>query len=162
VIEPLARAHGAEMVDLEWKSEPGGWVLRVFVEKAGSSASNLPTEKASVDLELCAKVARDLSPALDVADLVGHRYRLEVSTPGIERPLRNARDYARFEGKKAKLRLHVAVAGQKVLVGLIGPVMGDAVRVLLGDKPHDVRFADIASAHLVFEFGPAKKPGKKK
>jgi len=162
VIDPIARAHGAEVVDFEWNSEPGGWVLRVYVEKLGAGESNLPTEKASVDLELCARVARDLSPALDVADLVGHRYRLEVSTPGIERPLRHARDYARFEGKKAKLKLKNAVAGQKVVTGILGPVNGAGLRLSLGDKPHDIALDNIVSAHLVFDFGPAPKPGKKK
>jgi ribosome maturation factor RimP len=162
VIAPVARAHGAEVFDLEWKSEPGGWVLRVYVEKLGSAEGNLPTEKASVDLELCARVARDLSPALDVADVVGHRYNLEVSTPGVERPLRSARDYARFEGKKAKLKLKVAVAGQKVLTGMLGPLQGGAVTLVVGDKPHPIALEDIASAHLVFDFGPAPKPGKKK
>jgi ribosome maturation factor RimP len=162
VIGPVARAHGAEVVDFEWKSEPGGWVLRIYVEKLGSADSNLPTEKASVDLELCSKVARDLSPALDVVDMFDHRYHLEVSTPGVERALRNPRDYARFEGKKAKLKLKSAVAGQKVVTGLLGPVNGSSVRLSLGEKSHDIAFDDIASANLVFEFGPAPKPGKKK
>jgi ribosome maturation factor RimP len=162
IIDPVARAHGAEVVDLEWKSEPGGWVLRVYVEKAGSADANLPTEKASVDLDLCSRVARDLSPALDVADLVDHRYHLEVSTPGVERPLRHLRDYARFAGKKAKLKLKNAVAGQKVLIGILGPAAEETVRLVVGDKSHDIPFYDIAAANLVFEFGPAPKPGKKK
>jgi ribosome maturation factor RimP len=162
VIDPVARAHGAEVVDFEWKSEPGGWVLRIYVEKVGSADSNLPTEKATVDLDLCSRVARDLSPALDVADLVDHRYHLEVSTPGVERPLRNLRDYTRFAGKKAKLRLNVAVAGQRVLVGLIGPAADEFVRLVVGPKTHEIPLHDIASANLVFEFGPSPKPGKKK
>jgi ribosome maturation factor RimP len=162
IIDPVARAHGAEVVDFEWKSEPGGWVLRVYVEKMGSADANLPTEKATVDLDLCTRVARDLSPALDVADLVDHRYHLEVSTPGVERPLRHLRDYARFAGKKAKLKLRVAVAGQKVVTGVIGQAADEAVRIVVDGRPFDIALSDIASAHLVFEFGPAPKPGKKK
>ncbi len=162
ILHPVARAHGAEVVDFEWKSEPGGWVLRVYVEKLGSADSNLPTEKSTVDLDLCSRVARDLSPALDVADLVDHRYHLEVSTPGVERPLKSLRDYARFEGKKAKLKLKVGMAGQKVITAVVGPVVGEGVRVFVGEKSYEVPFDDIVSAHLVFEFGPAPKPGKKK
>jgi ribosome maturation factor RimP len=166
VATPLAHAHGAEIVDYEWKREPGGWVLRVFVEKLGSAEGNLPTEAASVDLGLCAKVARDLSPALDVADFIPHHYHLEVSTPGVERPLRTKHDYVRFEGRKAKLRLvRPAASGQKVLTGILGPVTGESVRVTEcgGDaRPHDIVLEDIGSAHLVFEFGPSPKPGKKK
>jgi ribosome maturation factor RimP len=162
VLEPIARAHGAEVVDCEWKSEQQGWVLRIFVERVGSADSKLPTEKATVALDICAAVARDLSPALDVANLVNHRYHLEVSTPGVERPLRKRGDYVRFEGKKAKLKLKVAVAGQKVVTGIIGPVTDGSVRLAVGSSAHDVPFEDIASGHLVFEFGPAPKPGKKK
>src|SRR5690348_8360108 len=84
IVEPIVRAHGAEVVDFEFKSEPGGWVLRVFVEKLGSAEALASTEQAAVDLDLCASVARDLSPALDVADLIPHRYHLEISSPGIE------------------------------------------------------------------------------
>jgi ribosome maturation factor RimP len=160
VLEPIARAHGAEIVDFEWKSEQGGWVLRIFVEKLGSAEANLTTQQAGVGLELCAAVARDLSPALDVASLVNHRYHLEVSTPGIERPLRGPRDYARFAGQKAKLWLKVPVAGQKVVLGVLRAATESRVALDLGSRTHEIPFEDIASGHLVFEFGPAPKPGR--
>jgi ribosome maturation factor RimP len=162
VLEPIAVAHGAEVVDVEWKSEPGGWVLRVFLEKRGSGESLWSTEEAGVSLDQCAAVARDLSPALDVADLFDHRYHLEVSTPGVERPLRRPRDYVRFQGKKAKLRLKVGLAGQKVVTGILGPATESHVAVSVGSRTYDVPFDDVAFGHLVFEFGPAPKPGKKK
>src|SRR5437763_15348932 len=76
VIAPIARAHGAEIVDVELKSEPQGWVLRIYVEKLGSQERNASTQDAAVDLTLCSNVARELSPALDVVDVVPHRYHL--------------------------------------------------------------------------------------
>jgi ribosome maturation factor RimP len=161
VIAPIARAHGAEVVDLEFKSDQGGWVLRVFVEKLGASESNLDTKSAAVDLELCSNVARDLSPALDVADLIPHRYNLEVSSPGIERPLRREKDFVRFAGKKAKLRLSEASLGEKVITGVIGGCEAGKVKIADGHRQHTVSIEQIASARLVFEFGPAPKPGKK-
>lgn len=160
VIEPIVRAHGAEVVDFELKSEPGGWVLRVFVEKLGSAEANAPAEQAAIDLELCSQIARDLSPALDVDDPIPHRYNLEISSPGIERPLRDTRDYIRFAGKKAKLKLHSAVNGQKVVVGVLGPLEGDRLTIVDGSRTVLVPLEDISSARLVFEFGPAPKPGK--
>jgi ribosome maturation factor RimP len=162
VVEPVARAHGAEVVDLEFKSEPGGWILRVYVEKLGSSASNADTRDAAVDLELCSGIARDLSPALDVADLIPHRYSLEISSPGVERPLRTERDFVRFTGKKAKLKLHVASHGEKVVTGILGGFDGGKIKVADGHREHAIPLADVASARLVFEFGPAPKPGKQK
>lgn len=160
VVEPVVFAHGAEIVDLELKNE-SGWILRVFVEKAGSADKNASVVDAAVSLELCANVSRDLSPALDVADLIPVRYNLEISSPGVERPLRHERDFKRFEGQKAKLRLRNPVAGQKVLVGKLGPVTSGNVAIVDGSRTFEAPLADVERAHLVFEFGPAPKPGKK-
>ncbi len=161
VVEPVARAHGAEVAFVEFKTE-GGWVLRVYVEKLGSAEKNADTKDASVDLDLCSSVARDLSPALDVADLIPHRYNLEVSSPGLERPLLAERDFVRFAGKKAKVKLTRAVAGQKVLVGILGGVDEKKnITVRDGSRSFEAPLADVEKAHLVFEFGPAPKPGKK-
>jgi ribosome maturation factor RimP len=162
VLDPIVHAHGGEVVDVEFKNEQGGWVLRVFVEKLGSAQANASTEQAAVDLGLCSDVAKDLSPALDVADLIPHRYHLEISSPGVERPLKNERDYVRFAGKKAKLKVHAAVKGQKVLVGLLGPVEAGVLSLQDGSASFPIPLDNIAAARLVFEFGPAPKPGKKK
>jgi ribosome maturation factor RimP len=162
VIDPVAHAHGAEIVDVEWKPEQGSWVLRVFVEKLGAAEEKLSTQQAAVDLELCSNVARDLGTALDVADLIPHAYHLEVSSPGVERVLRAERDYVRFAGKKAKLRLVNALRGQKVVVGILGPVTNGKVALQDGGAEYQIPLADIESAKLVFEFGPAPKPGGKK
>jgi ribosome maturation factor RimP len=159
VVEPVVRAHGAEVVDIELKPEQAGWVLRVYVEKAGAAANNLSTRDAAVDLELCANVSRDLSPALDIADLIPHAYSLELSSPGVERPLRGERDFVRFAGQKAKLKLREAVGGQRVVVGVLDGVADGKVRVKDGSRVHEVPVAAVDAARLVFEFGSS---GKKK
>lgn len=157
VVEPVVRAHGAEVVDLELKPDQGGWVLRVFVEKAGASAHNLSTKDAAVNLELCADVSRDLSPALDVVDLIPHAYNLEVSSPGVERPLRTEADFVRFAGQKAKLRLRDPVGGQRVLVGLLDGVEGGKIRLTESGRTHEVSVSSIDRARLVFELSPQPK-----
>ncbi|WP_394842542.1 ribosome maturation factor RimP [Pendulispora brunnea] len=156
-------AHGAELVDIELKTEQAGWVLRVYVEKLGSAESHASTRDAAVNLELCAQIARDLSPALDVADPIPHRYNLEVSSPGVERPLRDERDFARFAGEKARLKLKTATPeGQKVITGILGEPKEGVVTVQDGGRTHEVSLENIAAARLVFEFGPAPKPGSAK
>lgn len=162
ILDPIARAHGGEVVDVELKSEAGGWVLRVFVEKLGSSENNASTQDAAVDLDLCSRVARELSPALDAVDLVAFRYHLEVSSPGVERPLRTEKDFVRFCGKKAKVKVTNAIKGQKVLVGIIGPVENAAFSLKDGNQEYSITLDNVAQARLVFEFGPQPKPGKKK
>jgi ribosome maturation factor RimP len=159
VIEPVVHAHGAELVDLELKPDRGGWVLRVFVEKAGAAANKLSTRDAAVDLELCADVSRDLSPALDVVDLIPHAYHLEVGSPGVERPLRGEGDFARFVGQKAKLKLREPVGGQRVVIGVIHGVDEGRVSVSEGSRTHDVPLAVIERARLVFELIAQPKGG---
>ena len=161
VIEPVVRAHGAELVDVELKNE-NGWILRVYVEKLGASAEKMSTKQAAIDLELCSNIARDLSPALDVADPIPNRYSLEVSSPGVERPLKKAADFARFAGEKAKLKLKTGVSGQKVLTGILGPLKDGVVAVIDGGKTWDVALDDVVSARLVFELAPTPKKGGKK
>src|SRR3984957_1340751 len=164
VADPVARAHGAEVVDMELKPDRGRWILRLYVEKAGAAANNLGTKDAAVDLELCANVSRDLSPALDVADLIPHAYRLEISSPGVERPLREERDFVRFKGHKAKLRRRLSGAqpgGQpatddglgegRVIVGILDGVAEGNVVVIDGGRTHQLPLDAIESARLVFE-----------
>jgi ribosome maturation factor RimP len=158
VVEPVVRAHGAEVVDLELRSEQTGWVLRVTVEKAGAAANHLSTRDAAVDLELCADISRDLSPALDVADLIPHMYHLEVGSPGVERRLRGEDDFVRFAGQKAKLKLREAIGGQRVVIGVLRGVDGGVVRVEpRGGAAIEVPIASIVEARLVFELAARPK-----
>jgi ribosome maturation factor RimP len=163
VLEPVVHAHGAEVVDVEFRPERGGWVLRVYVEKAGASEHGLSTKEAAVNLELCADVSRDLSPALDVVDLIPHAYQLEVSSPGIERPLHSERDFVRFTGHKVRLKRQAGSAGERVVVGLLDGVADGLLRVIDGKRAHEIPLATIESARLVFEFGSsgATRPGNK-
>ena len=104
-------------------------------------------------------MSRDLSPALDVVDLIPHAYHLEVGSPGVERPLRGAGDFARFAGQKAKLKLREAVGGQRVVVGVIDGVTEERVSVSEGSRKHDVPLAVIERARLVFELITQPKGG---
>jgi ribosome maturation factor RimP len=160
VLGPIARAHGAEVVDVEYKNDQGGWVLRVFVEKLGASENRSSTEQAAIDLSLCSDIAKELSPALDAVDVIPHRYHLEISSPGVERTLRGERDFIRFAGKKAKLKVHNAVRGQKVIVGLLGTIKNNILPVQDGAQTYEIALDNVATARLVFEFGPQPKPGK--
>jgi ribosome maturation factor RimP len=160
VLEPVVVAHGAELVDVEFRPEHGGWVLRVFVEKKGAAEHGLSTRDAAISLELCANVSRDLSPALDVVDLIPHAYRLEVSSPGVERSLRTERDFARFAGHKVRLKRRPTVgsaAAERTIVGLLDGIAEGQVRVVEGNRTHEIPLSSIEGARLVFEFGSSGK-----
>jgi len=98
---PILRKN-MELVDLEWRREKGGWVLRIFIDKPGG-----------VTVGDCAKISEMISKILDKEDLIHHSYVLEVSSPGIERPLVKKEDYERFKGEKAKIILKTPISGRK-------------------------------------------------
>ena len=86
----VAGSYGLEIFDVQFRREGGGMVLRVQIDRPGPAA----TAEESVSVEDCARVSRDLSAVLDVEDVVPTAYTLEVSSPGLDRPLRHAADYA--------------------------------------------------------------------
>jgi ribosome maturation factor RimP len=108
-VESLLPSMGLELVEIQYKPEGEGWVLRLFLDGPDG-----------IGLEQCTKVSRELSFFLDVEDLIPHAFNLEVSSPGLERPLRNMVDFKRFVGKKARIKLRHPIEGQKVFIGLIG------------------------------------------
>jgi len=154
VISPVLRAHGVETAEVSFQMEPSGWVLRVTIEALSDS---------TVHLGLLSEISRDLSAALDVADVIPQHYNLEVSSPGLDRPLRSERDYQRAKGQLAKVRL-VAPApdGQKVLRGRILEADSESVQVEVDGKPVIARLENIERAHLVFELAAQPKGARPK
>ena len=149
-VVPVLRAHGVDGVELVWRSDGRGWVLYLTVERAGATEP-----EAGVSLDLCAEISRDLSAALDVADVIPGRYRLEVGTPGLDRALYSAADYARFRGRTAKVKLRQPRDGQKVLRGVLRGLDG-AGHVLVDVDGHDVAVPaeDISEGQLIFDWRP--------
>src|SRR5438270_11427545 len=127
----VAASCGLEIFDVQFRREAGGMVLRVRLDRPGPAAS--PEE--SVSVEDCARVSRDLSAILDVEDVVPTAYTLEVSSPGLDRPLRGTDDYRRFSGRRAKVVMREAVDGQKFFKGQLGGVEQDGglVVIITGD-----------------------------
>src|SRR5580765_7586120 len=121
----VAGTHGLDIFDVQFRREGPGMVLRIRLDRPGPSA----TAEDSVSVEDCARVSRDLSAVLDVEDTVPIAYTLEVSSPGLDRPLRHADDYRRFAGRRAKLVMREAVDGQKFVRGILGGVDGQDVLI---------------------------------
>jgi ribosome maturation factor RimP len=155
---PVLVAHGVELADVQFLTERAGWTLRLFIERPGSSEAS-----GGVTLADCAEVSRDVSTVLDVADLIPHRYHLEVSSPGLDRPLRSREDFVRFRGKLARVKLNKpAPDGQRLLRGTIEEAPEGAVAMCVDDKRIEVAYADVEEANLVFELAPQPKQGKGK
>ena len=119
----IAAAYGLEVFDVSYDREGGTFVLRVVLDKPGPSA----TAEDSVSLEHCARVSEELSAVLDVEDVVPDAYTLEVSSPGLDRPLRTRDDFQRFAGRLAKIVTAEPIARQTAFAGHLRGVEGDDV-----------------------------------
>jgi ribosome maturation factor RimP len=145
----VAAGYGLEIFDVQFRREGSGMVLRVQLDRPGPAA----TAAESVSVEDCAHVSRDLSAVLDVEDVVPTAYTLEVSSPGLDRPLRGAADYARFAGRRAKLVMRQAVDGQSFFKGTLGGIDAGEVLIDADDgRRHRVPIGVITRAHLEVEF----------
>lgn len=136
--DSLLPSMGLELVEVQFRREGHGWVLRLYIDC-----------EDGITVDHCADVSREVSDFLDVEDLIDHPYHLEVSSPGLERPLKTIRDYQRFTGRKVKVKLRESVEGQKVYVGKILQVHDECVELAL-DEDHTVLlpFEHIRKARL--------------
>jgi ribosome maturation factor RimP len=166
--EPPIAGAGLELVELDFNREAEGWVLRVYIDRPWvENASAAENSAAGISFDECERVSRDLSAALDVADAITHAYRLEVSSPGIERPLRRLRDFQRFSGQKVKVRTVDMVDGRRNFSGTIRGVEGDDVDIECDGRSYRIPVAVIARAHLVpdweaeFRRGGQGSPGNR-
>jgi ribosome maturation factor RimP len=149
VAERVVASHGLELFDVQLRRESIGWVVRVFIDRPGPSG----TPDDSVGIEDCARISRELSAIFDVEDPLGRSYTLEVSSPGLDRPLRDERDFRRFAGRRAKIAVEPAVDGQKHFEGRIEGVEAGAVLFEAeGRKHHRIPLGAIRRAKLDVEF----------
>jgi ribosome maturation factor RimP len=144
VVEPLVAGEGMELVDVEYVREQPGWILRLFIDKPGG-----------VGLDDCSLVSRAVDTALDVEDFIPHEYHLEVSSPGLNRPLKKPEHFLRVVGKKVKVKTFgpIGEPPRKNFRGtLLGLSDGEVEVEVEGAGRLRIPLKDVAKANLEFEF----------
>ncbi|HHY36124.1 MAG TPA: ribosome maturation factor RimP [Firmicutes bacterium] len=139
--EPIIEELKLELVDVEYRKEGSRWYLRLFIDKEGG-----------VDVEDCREVSERVGQVLDEADPIPHSYYLEVSSPGVERPLKKKEDYLRFRGRTIKLKTYSPVAGRRNFRGLLQGIEADKVIIEVEKEQIAIPLEQVAKAHLVLEF----------
>jgi ribosome maturation factor RimP len=135
--QALAALH-LELVQLVYRKEGPRWVVRLFIDREGG-----------VTLDDCARASEQFGTLLEVEDAIPHSYTLEVSSPGLDRPLVGERDYRRFTGRRARIKTNRPLDGQRNFRGIIVGYAGDCVRLAVPDgREVDIPMADIASGRL--------------
>jgi ribosome maturation factor RimP len=151
-IRERVEALGFELIELERAGSKTRPVLRVRADRPASA------EGAGIGLDDCARISRSLEEYLDALPAMPDKYVLEVSSPGVERPLVRGSDFERFAGHEVAVRGYAPLAGRSrrlegELLGLVERPDGDAVRLRLGDGEEvEVLRSEIARAHLVFRW----------
>ncbi len=136
--EKLLPSMNLELVEVQFRREGHGWVLRLFIDG-----------EDGVNHDHCARVSREVGDFLYVEDIIEHAYSLEVSSPGLERLLRSIDDFKRFVGRKARVKLREAVDGQRIFIGEIKQVDGEAIELTLEDgETLEFFFDNISKARL--------------
>lgn len=165
LLSPTVESLGLELLGVEYLAAPGGAVLRLYIDVP--VAHDGGDEAAQVTIEDCERVSREVSAQLDVADPISGNYTLEVSSPGIDRPLFTAEQFARFVGASAKVNLRLPQEGRRRLQGEIARVEGQIVVFMLDGREFAVSVDNIEKARLVPDWGalgygtgkPGAKPG---
>ena len=145
--EPYVRDAGFDLVEVQSGREPTGWVVRLFID--GASEPQGSQGPAAVSHADCERVSRDVSAALDVADLISHAYQLEVSSPGLDRPLRRERDFARFAGQSARIKLADGVEGRRNFSGTIRGAQDGVVEIECDGRSYQLPVEQVAKANLI-------------
>ncbi len=141
-VAPVIDELDLELVEVQFRPESGGWVLRLIIDG-----------ESGITLDHCTAVSRAVSDLLDVEDMVGHAYRLEVSSPGMDRPLRNLKDFQRCLGKKAKVTTSEPLEGYgSMVIGVIKAVADDSVTFTVEGENVVIPLTIVAKAKLVVEF----------
>jgi ribosome maturation factor RimP len=146
VCSDVAERLGYELVDLEFRLESQGLVLRVYIDCP-----------AGVTLRDCERVSRDLGVALDVEDVVARSYRLEVSSPGLNRPLRREEHFRRFSGSRVRIRTREPLSGRRNFSGTLVGVGDGRVRLMIETGIVEIPLVEIQKANVEYDFASGAK-----
>lgn len=134
---PLVEDLGYELYDLEYIKEDGEWYLRFYIDSENG-----------IQIEDCTKVSRALSDKLDEVDPIKDSYYLEVSSPGLDRPLKKDSDFIKYIGKKIKLKFYKPFMDKKVLEGILKGFANGKITITIDDKDVEIDKSIVASARL--------------
>ena len=142
LITPIVEANGFELVDVEYVKEAGNWYLRFYIDKEGG-----------ITVDDCEAVSRIFSDKLDELDFIEDAYIMEVSSPGLGRPLKKEKDYVRSMGKEVEIRTYRPINKEKEFYGILSAYDESSVTITTEEqKEQTFEKADIALIRLAFDF----------
>lgn len=141
ILDPLIQEEGLELVDIEYRREGRGKVLRIYIDKEGG-----------VTIGDCTKISRELGVLLDIHDVVPGPYTLEVSSPGLNRALRKPRDFERFKGRKVRIKTRSSIEGRVFFIGRLLDFTDNVASVDVDGRTYLIPYEEIERANLELDF----------
>lgn len=141
LVEPILGEMEFELVDVEYLSKHGRWVLRLYVDKEGG-----------VTIDDCARLSGEIGDLIDVKDVLKHEYVLEISSPGLNRPLKKERDFIWATGKRVKVRMVEPVNGRRNFTGYLKNFKDGTLYVEAEGSLVALPWIQVDKANLVYEF----------
>lgn len=151
LLEGEIHSLGCELVELEFHAHRGGGLLRIYIDRPASGAD------AGVTVEDCAAVSRRVSAVLDAADPIKAEYTLEVSSPGLDRPLRTRAHFERFSGERVHVETALPRDGRRRWTGTLLKVEGEGIALEVDGKTVEFGLGEIKTARLVPDFGTRRE-----
>ncbi len=145
LLEPVVETEGFELVEVEYRRESPGWVLRLFIDQPDG-----------VRVDHCARMSRLIGDLLDVQDVIRNSYHLEVSSPGLNRPLRKAQHYQQQLGRVIELRTLTPLGNRRNFRGILQSVGEDSICLSCEDRLYEVAMANVERAHLRYFDSPVE------
>jgi len=141
ILDPIILEEGLELVDIEYRREGRGKILRIYIDKEGG-----------VTIGDCTKVSRELGILLDIHDVVPGPYTLEVSSPGLNRALRKPRDFERFKGRKVRIKTRNNVEERRFFIGRLLDFVNNVASVDVDGRTYLIPYEEIEKANLELDF----------
>jgi ribosome maturation factor RimP len=137
IIHPIVLNEGMEVVDIEYRRESGGWVLRVILDREGG-----------VTLDDCTRVSQEVGRSLDVEDTLQSSYTLEVSSPGLTRPLKTEKDFMKYLHRLVKVKTVDPIQNRRQFKGRLLGVSENGVEIQVDGGIFQIPFSNVAKANL--------------
>jgi ribosome maturation factor RimP len=140
VVEPILESQGMELVDLEYRRESQGWVLRLYIDRQGG-----------ISVNDCAEASGEVGAVLEIRDLIPNPYVLEISSPGLSRPLKKREHFEKYQNRLVKIKTFEPVEGRRNFKGTLLGLEGESVRLEVEGRIYEIPFQNIAKANLEVE-----------
>jgi len=142
ILDPILFGEGMELVEIEYRREPSGWVLRLYLDKEGG-----------VTLDDCTRVSQEVGRILDVEDLIQTSYTLEVSSPGLSRRLRTEKDFMKYRGHLIKVRTFDSIENRRQFKGRLLGISENKLEIESEGRIFQIHLSSVAKANLEFDQG---------